>query len=804
MIIIIYFTFPIYTLIYFYYNCSSILEMGLNGDKCGFGGRIRRRDVRNLGRTIQEFISKLPYTPLASSLRDALLYTALQLSRYNRSQCDNSFTDTQVSIPLSTMKLLNESYPEIDQDLFKMKWERERDNSNLTRSHTLHPDVCIYAANGDFTGIERVLQTDMNAIDCVDSFGRSALVSCCRHSSPDHMTCLEVLLQYNAAMDLPDNEGVTALHWAAYTGNADAVRSLLRHGASTSITDKNGRSALHMATQSETPRVLELLLQQTKIDFRVKDCRGLTPLFWAAARDNIDAVNKLKLAESNSFLSRDTLMTDAQGRSLIHWAAFSPYGTLCLESLITSDNCSLQDTLGWTPLHYTALTGSQKSCQVILNVISKDRIDTLTKHGFSALHIACYHGNGDVLDSLLSSGGDYLSPTPEGSTPLETVSKLKLYYSQLVLETHISQCRRSSTPKNRDKPVCNPITAIPNHMQTSLTPTPPLSPKPPTSPKNHITPLRHRLKTNTREPKSNTRSLPPQHTPTLAIIPDTTNILSNLEVSVSSQKLLGRSRPVSAKGRIRPVQSSKRPPSIALTTSPLAPEYTSRRSTPSTPPSPQQNETAGMRRTFSYGLNLDKSDQLSSINLPPRPHAPTPPLDSDPDSVVISEASSCPPLAPEEIESATSILGLPVQKRQQNTPISEILNLNDSGFVSPIPKSPSTLSMRKHRPSLNTPHSLQYDSYNRQINTQIPSPYNQAMTLPNTPQSKRSLTKNPYDTITNPTQFPTSQSLLAARSSNIPRYNSAWKPTKEHLPSQRPVLRINRPEARISTSQYNH
>ena len=239
--------------------------MGLNGDKCGFGGRIRKRDVKNLGRTLQEFISKLPYTPLASSLRDALLYTALQLSRYNRSQCESSFTDTQVSIPLSTMKLLSESYPEIDLDLFKIKWERERDNSTLTRSHAPHPDICIYAANGDFTGIERVLQTDINEVDSVDSFGRSALTSCCRHSSPDHMTCLEILLQHNATMDLRDNDGVTALHWAAYTGNADAVRSLLKHGASASITDKNGRSALHMATQADTPRVLELLLRQSDI-----------------------------------------------------------------------------------------------------------------------------------------------------------------------------------------------------------------------------------------------------------------------------------------------------------------------------------------------------------------------------------------------------------------------------------------------------------------------------------------------------------------------------------------------------------
>ncbi|KAI6661640.1 hypothetical protein LOD99_13513 [Oopsacas minuta] len=783
--------------------------MGLNEDKYGSGTRIRKRDIRNLGRTLQEFISKLPYTPLASSLRDALLYSALQLSRYNKSQCCKaSLSETQVIFPLHIMKLLNESYPEIDLDQFRMKWERERDNLTVRRSLSGQPDICVYADNGDFTGIEEVLQYDLNLVDNVDNHGRSALAYCCRHSSPDHMTCLEILLQHNASMDQRDNDGITALHWAAYTGNADAVLSLLKHGASISITDKTGRSPLHMATQSDNPRVLQLLLQQEDVDTKVKDCRGLTPLSWAAARDNLDAVNKLKNAESNSFVSRDTYITDSQGRSFIHWAAISPHGTVCLESLIQSDISSLQDTLGWTPLHYTALTGSQKSCEVILNVLPRDKIDTPTKRGFSALHIACYHGNGDVLDSLLSNGSDYLSPTPEGSSPLEAVAKLKLHYSQLVLETHISQLRRSATPNNREKPVCNTITSIPNYLQRSLTPTPPRSPKPPLSPKKPSTPLRHHLKANTIDSKSLTRSLPVESTP----LPEPTNVLSGLESSVSSQKLSGRSRPVSAKGRIRPVQSSKRPSSNTPPNGTIPPESSSRRSSTATPPSPLQKDVNGMRRTLSYDLNLDMSDQFSAMTLPPRPTAPTPPVDSDPDSVVISEASSSPPLAPQDIESATSMLGLPAQKRPSIQSISDVWNMNDSGFISPItsiPKSPSAINMRKHRPSLTSPHTMQYESYNRSpqslvVNTQSSSPYTQAMTLPNAPHAKRSITKNPYDSIANPTQFPSSQPLLAARNSNIPRYNRAWKPTKESLPSQRSAIRINRTDVRMSTSHYNH
>ena len=788
-------------------------RMGLKDDQYRFASRIRKRDIKNLGRTLQDFISKLPYSPLASNLRDALLYAALQLSRYNKYQCGTSLSESYLTFPLSIMKLMDDSVPEIEFDHFRMKWEHEREHSPIKCSKSTQPDICVFAANGDFSGIEEILQNDMNMVDAVDSFGRSALAYCCRHGTPDHMTCLEILLQYNASIDLRDNDGITALHWAAYAGNSDAVLSLLKHGASTSLTDKSGRSALHMATQSDAPRVLQLLLQQDNVDIKVKDCRGLTPTFWACARDNLDAVTTLQLAESNTILSRESLVTDAQGRTLVHWAAISPYGVSCLESLVAAENSAIQDALGWTPLHYTALTGSQKSCEVILNVLPRDKLDSLTKRGFSALHIACYHGNGDVLDALLSNGSEYLSTTPGGSSPLDIVVRLKLHYSQLVLETHISQYRRSGTPRSSEKPVRNVISGIPNHIQASLTPTPPRSPKPPASPKKPTTPLRH-LNANADNPRALTRSLPSKNSAPATESANRNNnnhSLSTHETNFNSQKPPSRSRPVSAKGRIRPIQTTKRPSSPAPPLNGSLPTDSGfHRSSTATPPSPRQIDSTGMRRTLSFDLNLDMSDQFSAMALPPRPNAPTPPFDSDPDSVVISEASSSPPLVPDDIESATSLLGLPSQKRQSMQAISDVWKLNDSGFVSPnasIPKSHSILNMRKLPPPLNSPHTMQYDNYNRiphspSLNVQMPSPYNQPVTLPNTPHSKRSLTKAPYDNMVNPTHFPPSQPLLAARASNIPRYK-AWKPTKESLPSQRPIMRINRSDARIS-SHYNH
>ena len=749
--------------------------MGLDEDRNTFGPRIWKRDVKNLSRSIQGFLSKLPYNPIASKLRDALLFAALQLSRYSKTQSKSSLSES-CSFPSGLMKLLNTSYPDLDFDHFNLKWEQERDNSSLKRTQPPSPPLCATAASGDFNGLEELLKTDPGSVNSVDRQGRSALSYCCRHASPDHMTCLEMLLQYNPALDLRDREGSTALHWAVYAGNADAVSSLLKHGAAYHLADRHRRTPLHLAALSDNSRVLQLLLQQKGADVTVKDARGMTPLFWACAKDNLDALAALQLAESNTSLNSHA--TDTQGRTLLHWSALSPYGTTCLESLIVPENSYSPDKLGWSPLHYTALTGSQKACDTILDVLPRDQIDSPTPHGFSALHIACYHGNGDVLDSLLSNDCDFRSHTPENISPLEAVTRLQLHYCQLVLETHIGQPRRTGTPRSAsEKP-----TGIPNHLQNSLTPTPPRSPKPPASPKMPRTPMRHHLKANTGNSRPVSRSIPPPDFPTPP-------------PSADQNAFAAKSRPVSAKGRIRPMQ--KRP------SSPAPPHRISSTPTPPSPSYRQVDTGTGMKRTLSFDLNLDLTDQFSALSLPARPHAPTPPAESDAESIVISEASSAPPLSPEEIETASSMLGLPIQKRHSLRPMSDVWN--DSGFISPgnISKSQSSLNIRKLRPPLTPSHSsLRYDpSPGRPppspYNMQTPSPYNQNITLPNTPQSKRSV----------PNIIPQSPPapVFPARASTVPRYK-AWKPTKESLPTQRPIIRMSRNEASMGhlSNFYNH
>eukprot|EP01047_Picozoa_sp_COSAG01_P022008 COSAG01_NODE_1294_length_10874_cov_23.128062_6_plen_136_part_00 len=63
-----------------------------------------------------------------------------------------------------------------------------------------------------------------------------------------------------AAIDVPDEDGWTALIWAAVNGHTPVVEALLGAGADATVEDKYGNTALRWAARNgRTPTVLALL-----------------------------------------------------------------------------------------------------------------------------------------------------------------------------------------------------------------------------------------------------------------------------------------------------------------------------------------------------------------------------------------------------------------------------------------------------------------------------------------------------------------------------------------------------------------
>ncbi|KAK1418450.1 hypothetical protein QVD17_27595 [Tagetes erecta] len=96
-----------------------------------------------------------------------------------------------------------------------------------------------------------------------------------------------IVTKWNADPDIPDNEGRSPLHWAAYKGFADSIRLLLFLDAHRGRQDKEGCTPLHWAAIRGNLEACTVLVQAgKKDDLMVADNTGLTPAQLASDKNH--------------------------------------------------------------------------------------------------------------------------------------------------------------------------------------------------------------------------------------------------------------------------------------------------------------------------------------------------------------------------------------------------------------------------------------------------------------------------------------------------------------------------------------
>ncbi|ERN14295.1 hypothetical protein AMTR_s00033p00182370 [Amborella trichopoda] len=87
-----------------------------------------------------------------------------------------------------------------------------------------------------------------------------------------------IVMKWNADADIPDNDGRSPLHWAAYKGFADCIRLLLFLDAFRGRQDKEGCTPLHWAAIRGNLEACTVLVQAgRKEDLLATDNTGFTP-----------------------------------------------------------------------------------------------------------------------------------------------------------------------------------------------------------------------------------------------------------------------------------------------------------------------------------------------------------------------------------------------------------------------------------------------------------------------------------------------------------------------------------------------
>ena len=105
---------------------------------------------------------------------------------------------------------------------------------------------------------------------------------------------VRTLLQKGADVNAAQNDGMTALHWAAERGDAHVAEMVLTAGANPKAVTRIGAyTPLHIATRQGNAAVVKMMLDKG-VDVNIKTTNsGATPLHMAAAAGNVEIINAL-------------------------------------------------------------------------------------------------------------------------------------------------------------------------------------------------------------------------------------------------------------------------------------------------------------------------------------------------------------------------------------------------------------------------------------------------------------------------------------------------------------------------------
>jgi uncharacterized protein len=224
---------------------------------------------------------------------------------------------------------------------------------------------------------------------------------------------IKTLLQRRVDVNVPQVDGMTALHWATYQDDLDTATLLVRAGANVKGTNRYGVTPLSLACSNGNGAMVELLLL-AGADPNAALPGGETPLMTASRVGSLPSVKAL-LARGAAVESKD----DRRGQTALMWAAAEGHAKV-VEMLIEV-GADLHHRLpsGFTPLLFAIREGRTDVVRVLLKA-GADVNETvpveggrrrgyggrLPPAGASALLVAVANAHFELAAQLLDAGAD--------------------------------------------------------------------------------------------------------------------------------------------------------------------------------------------------------------------------------------------------------------------------------------------------------------------------------------------------------------------------------------------------------------
>lgn len=244
-----------------------------------------------------------------------------------------------------------------------------------------------------------------------DQFGNTAL-----HIAFHSRSCIAALLKHGGDANIPNNDGLTPLLYAAKnaTGEREPDLDQLIKATDTRNVDSAGRTALHLAAQSGLEKTVRLLLQ-ARMDTTSVDGKNRTPLLLAVLNHQWAVIPFLAIQPGINSWDEDGLtalhhiaMTTPKGPAT--WKDMAAAATTFCEKGVSR---SLRDRSGATPLIQAVKTLPEEGLlivEILLQQKGSERSNCVGHEDHkqrNALYYAATLGKPKFVELLLRKGSPF-------------------------------------------------------------------------------------------------------------------------------------------------------------------------------------------------------------------------------------------------------------------------------------------------------------------------------------------------------------------------------------------------------------
>ncbi len=211
----------------------------------------------------------------------------------------------------------------------------------------------------------------------------------------------ELLIHYNADVNMTSFGGRTPVMKACFHGNYDVTKLLLSHGANIRQVDDQEMNCLHYACMNGSVDIIGLLLDMDKTILDVPNWRGETPLMLATEFGHWRAISCLlqNNCDINLTCQRHGSSHILSGHAALHISSRDDHVNISRDLIANGASINLTDGSDRTALHWACREGNLNIVRLLL--ACDMNIDLQNVHGETSLFEAVNGCHEDIVELLL-------------------------------------------------------------------------------------------------------------------------------------------------------------------------------------------------------------------------------------------------------------------------------------------------------------------------------------------------------------------------------------------------------------------